>query len=94
MNFGLNENVPAPIRRDISKKTRCSLKSNDSIYMTYTLDNNNKNNAKDPINIISIDLIPQKSFRNIKIEYSKDKKLLDRLFEVKNCVSIKKKTFI
>ena len=44
--------------------------------------------------IIKIDSVSNDHLTNVKIEFSKDKSLLDKLFSMKNSMLIKKKTFI
>jgi hypothetical protein len=49
---------------------------------------------KEPSKIIKLDQTQNKLLNNVKIEYSKDVSLLDKLFEMKNTMKIKRKTFI
>ena len=44
--------------------------------------------------LFKIEAIPSNLKKSIKIEYSKDNKLLEKLFQMKNMVKIKKKSFI
>lgn len=53
-----------------------------------------KNNKTKQKRIIKIDKVLDSSLNNVNIDYNHDKVLIDKLFEIKNTLKMKKKTFL
>lgn len=100
MNLITNENSLSQstksenTNKNVKNKTIISEPKRGQIFKTFN-ENIKKTINKNTIsNIIKLDLLPKNNMQVLKIEYSKDKTLLDRLFQIKNLMSMKKKTFI
>jgi hypothetical protein len=97
MNFTIDENCSSKslnYNKSSSKKVKFISYNNSIGGLTYKGLIQSKLKDKDFSRIFKLEILPTKTFKNIKIEYSNDKNLLDKLFEMKNMVGIKKKTFI
>ncbi len=96
MNFPTNENCPIQSlenQTEITKIKNFNFKYSSSSSFTKP---NEKQVSRPEVGqkFMAIDTLPTKTLKNIKIDYSKDNILLDKLFKMKNMVKIKKKSFI
>jgi hypothetical protein len=99
MNKTIDENCHSELRmrtKDHTRKNKYIIftKPNISSTAAQGINAGHMLKIKETSKIIKIDNINKKSLSNVKIEFSKDKCLLDKLFEIKNIMKIKKKTFI
>ncbi len=98
MNSTYNEN--SSLKKSINKSDIKSKKIKFTLFKKphhptlENLGNAFKVKMKEIPKIIKLENSTNKNLKNIKIEFSKDKSLVDRLFEIKNTLKIKKKTFI
>ncbi len=92
----IDENCPNPLNKE---------NSGSKIIKIYNFNLSSVNPYAKPLKIphskpvegyklLKIEAIPPNLKKSIKIEYSKDNKLLEKLFQMKNMVKIKKKSFI
>ncbi len=88
-----NENINNDT--DIGTKKSKKNKTTKSLLLTKIKILKYKEQSSPEINhIIKLDNTKEKLYNNMNIEYSKDKTTLVRLFDIKNYLKIKKKTFI
>lgn len=97
MNSNTDENSCPPPSSKITQKCRRSKYSvfrRPNTKLNENFENNLKIRSNETSKIFKIENCGNKFLKNIKIEFSKDLNLVDKLFEMKNALSIKKKTFI
>ncbi len=96
MNIKVNENCPTHLQKaNTSNKMVKFYKFNLSSVIPYAKPNHTRQSKSiEGSKLLKIDALPTNLLKNIKIEYSKDNKLLEKLFQMKNMVKIKKKSFI
>ena len=96
MNFQIDENYPIKSSKDQTENKIIKIFNfNYSSASSFTKPNATPQSKPEVIlKLIPIDGLSTKLLKNIKIEYSKDNKLLEKLFIMKNMVKIKKKSFI
>ena len=99
MNKAVDENCNSELKmrnKDSFKRNKFVIftKPNISTSSIHGVNAGHIFKIKESSKIIKIDAVPDKYMKKVKIEYSSDKSLLDKLFELKNVMKIKKKTFI
>lgn len=96
MNFPYNENCPIQSQKNpTDSKIIKNFNFKYSSSSSFTKPNLTKVSKPEVVQkFLAIDALPPKMLKNIKIDYSKDNILLDKLFKMKNMVKIKKKSFI
>ena len=97
MNSAFNENSLQKMNNIISNKYKKGNRVNFNKSYNSINENNKKTskaNSKSLPRIVRLEISFDKILKNSKIEFSNDKSLVEKLFQIKDGLKIKKKTFI